>query len=152
MGESVFPPVEQMLPHRDPFLFLQSVRGLFGDRIVCRGMIEEGHYLAHDKEAPPILGIEMGAQAAGIHAALQHHDHDPEPTDLTPRAGYLVAIRQARFHVKALAVGRALSVEAIARGAAGRLATCEILVTEEGEEAALVEARISTWAAAEPGP
>lgn len=149
MGEPSFPPVEQMLPHRDPFLFLQSVRELFGDRIMCRGMVEEGHYLAHGEEAPPILGIEMGAQAAGIHAALQHHD--PETADLTPRAGYLVAIRQARFHVKALPVGRALSVEAIARGAAGPLATYLILVREEDEEAALVEARISTWAAAEPG-
>jgi len=150
MSESSYPPIEQMLPHRDPFLFIQSIRDFFEDRIVCRGMVKEGHYLTRGEEAPPILGIEMGAQAAGVHAALQHRD--TETTKSPPRVGYLVGIRQARFHTKALPVGRVLCVEAFAQGASGPLATFRILVRVEGEEDTLVEARISTWAAEEPGP
>jgi len=148
MSESSYPPIEQMLPHRDPFLFIQSVREVSEDRVVCRGMVKEGHYLSLGNEAPPVLGIEMGAQAAGVHAALQHRE--AETFELAPQIGYLVGIRQARFHAKALPVGCALSVEALAQGASGPLATYLIVVRAEGEENSLVEARISTWAAEEP--
>jgi len=111
-------------------------------------MIEKGHYLAGGEEAPPILGIEMGAQASGVHAA-QHH-RGTGFTDSPARVGYLVGIRQARFHVDALPVGRILRVEAVAHGAAGPLATYGIVVRAEGEEDLMVEARISTWAADGP--
>ncbi len=144
-----FPPIERMLPHRAPFLLIRSISELVEDRIVCQGVIEKGHYLACGEEAPLILGIEMGAQAAGLHAA-QHHT-DTDPTNSSARVGYLVGIRQARFHVKALPVGRTLRVEAVAHGAAGPLATYGILVRGEGEEDLMVEARISTWAAEQPG-
>lgn len=143
-----YPPIERMLPHRAPFLFIRSICELFEDRIVCHGVIEQGHYLAGGEKAPPILGIEMGAQASGVHAA-QHH-RDTGPTDSPARVGYLVGIRQARFHVNALPVGRILRVEAIAHGAAGPLATYGILVRAESEEDPMVEARISTWAADQP--
>jgi predicted hotdog family 3-hydroxylacyl-ACP dehydratase len=139
-----------MLPHRDPFLFIQSVLEFLEDRIICRGMVENGHYLTCGEEAPLILGIEMGAQAAGVLAALQHRR--AESTESLPRVGYLVGIRQAQFHAKALPVGCALRVEAIAQGASGPLATFRILVSVEGDEDTLVEAKISTWAAEEPNP
>lgn len=150
MSESPYSPVEQMLPHRDPFLFIQSVLDFLEDRIICRGMVEKGHYLTRGEEASPILGIEMGAQAAGVLAALQHRHI--ESTESPPRVGYLVGIRQARFHAKALPVGCALRVEAIAQGASGPLATFGILVSIEGNEDLLVEAKISTWAAGEQSP
>jgi len=138
-----------MLPHRAPFLFIRSICELFEDCIVCHGVIEKGHYLACGEEALPILGLEMGAQAAGVHAALRHrHTTSTAPAS---RVGYLVGIRHARFHVKALPVGRALRVEAVAQGTSGPLATYGILVRAEGEEDLMVEARISTWAADDPG-
>ena len=149
MGNTSLPPIEKMLPHRHPFLFIQSVDEVLEDRILCCGMVERDHYLSWPGGAPPILGVEMGAQAAGVHAALQNPGS--ELTDLNPRAGYLVGIRRARFHVNMLPVGCALCVEAIARGATGPLATFRILITEEGNDRALVEARISTWAAMNPG-
>jgi predicted hotdog family 3-hydroxylacyl-ACP dehydratase len=147
MSDSSFPPIEQMLPHRHPFLFIESVLDVMDDRIVCRAMVEKGHYLTCGEEAPLILGIEMGAQAAGVLAALQHHR--TESTDSPPKVGYLVGIRQARFHAKALPVGCALRVEATDQGASGPLGTFGIRVSIEGDEETLVEARISTWAAAE---
>lgn len=150
MSEPSYPPIEQMLPHRDPFLFIRSVRNFLDDRIVCRGMVEKGHYLTRGEEAPLILGIEMGAQAAGVLAALQHRR--AESTESPPRVGYLVGIRQALFHAKTLPVGCPLRVEATAQGASGALATFGILVSIEGDEGTLVEARISTWAAEEPNP
>jgi len=150
MSQASFPPIEQMLPHRDPFLFIESVCDVLENRIVCRGKIKEGHYLTRGREALPILGIEMGAQAAGIHAALQLRE--TESTESPPRAGYLVGIRQARFHANALPVGCTLFIEAIALGASGPLATYRILVREESKEDTLVEARISTWATEEPNP
>jgi predicted hotdog family 3-hydroxylacyl-ACP dehydratase len=149
MSGPPYPPIEQMLPHRAPFLFIRSICELFEDRIVCHGVIEKGHYLTLGEEAPPILGIEMGAQASGIHAAQQNRDTGP--TNSPARVGYLVGIRQSRFHVKALPVGRTLRVEAIAHGASGPLATYGILVRAEGEEDLMVEARISTWAADQAG-
>jgi len=148
MSESSYPPIEQMLPHRDPFLFIESVCDYFEDRIVCRGMVKEGHYLTRGEDAPPVLGIEMGGQAAGVHAALQCRN--TEAAESTPRIGYLVGIRQAHFHTKALPVGKALHVEARAQGASGPLATYQILVKIEGEEDTLVEAKISAWTTEEP--
>jgi len=148
MSESSYPSIEQILPHREPFLFVKSVCDFLEDRIVCSGVIKKGHYLTRGDEAPPVLGIEMGAQAAGVHAALQHLE--AEFTNSTPRGGYLVGIRRARFHSKALPVGRTLLVEAIAQGSSGPLATYRILVRAEGEKDLLVEASISTWAAEEP--
>jgi predicted hotdog family 3-hydroxylacyl-ACP dehydratase len=147
MSEPSYPPIEQMLPHREPFLFIRSVRDFLGDRIVCRGMVKKGHYLTRGEEAPLVLGIEMGAQAAGVLAALQHRR--TESTESPPRVGYLVGIRQARFHAKALPVGCALRVEATAQGTSGPLATFGVLVRVEGSEDPLVEAKIITWAAEE---
>jgi len=138
-----------MLPHRAPFLFIRSILEIFEDRIVCQGVIEKGHYLACGEEAPPILGIEMGAQASGVHAAQRNLATGP--TNSPARVGYLVGIRQSRFHVKALPVDRTLRVEAIAHGASGPLATYGILVRVKGEEDVMVEARISTWAVDQPG-
>ena len=144
MSSSSYPTVEEMLPHRDPFLFIQSVSAVFEDRVVCQGFIGNGHYLTRADEAPPILGIEMGAQAAGIHAALRHRQS--EASDSTRLVGYLVAIRKARFHTHALPVDRALLVEAIAQGASGPLAKYLIVVRSEKHASPLVEARITTWA------
>jgi len=141
---SSYPPIEEMLPHRDPFLFIQSVLSDSEDMVVCGAMIGHGHYMTHDISAPPVLGIEMGAQAAGVLAALQNIRHESVST--APRVGYLVGIRQARFHAETLPVGQMLRVEALFQGASGPLSTFEIRVKIEGEEDPLVEARISTWA------
>ena len=149
MSPSGYPAVEEMLPHRDPFLFIESVRTFFEDRVVCQGIIRSGHYLTRRDEAPPVLGIEMGAQAAGIHAGLRcRRDPSPGPS---AHVGYLVSIRKARFHRHALPVNRALLVEAIFQGSSGPLSKYLIVVRAEEHEPPLVEARISTWAEHETG-
>jgi len=154
----VIPAVETLLPHRGAMLLVESVLEVDAQSIECRGRILAAHPTVAAGRAPAILGLEMGAQAAGLHAALQARAADPAPEPVgedgkgqpaaAPRLGYLVGIRQARFDESHLPVDVPLRVTAKTAGALAALALCEITVRREGESATrpLVQGTVSTYA------
>lgn len=118
-----YPPLDQLIPHRAPMRLIEEIVGERDERFVCRGRIPEE--LATDGAASPILGVEMGAQAAAVLAALERVGDDA-----SPRLGYLVSIRAARFESPEIPAGRSLTVRVRSLGGFHPLANYEIEVSD----------------------
>jgi len=115
------------------------------EAIACIGEIPPGYPIAANAEAPAIIGVELAAQAAGVHEALQRR----AGSDGTTRqvSGFLVAIRSCRFFVPSLPVGKPLTAEANLVGNAGRLTIYDAAVSREGRREQDVTCRFSLYAA-----
>lgn len=137
--------IQDLLPHRRPMLLLTAIETVDDLGIRCLGWIDQGFFVAAEGQAPAILGLEMGAQAAGVHHAVKVARH-AEPGASKPRRGFLVGIRSARFIATSLPTDATLSIDAIEHGTAGPLAIYDITVTGSGSSEALVEGRVSIWA------
>jgi 3-hydroxyacyl-[acyl-carrier-protein] dehydratase len=122
-----FPLPEALLPHRPPALLLHAVAEVSEGGIVAVAEISPSHPLAADGRFPAFLTLEAAAQAA---AALEALGRREAPG---PRIGYLVGIRDARFTVPSLPVGRRLRVTARLVGGAFPLSMYAVTVGGVGE-------------------
>lgn len=132
------PHPESLIPHRAPMRLIEEIVGETEEGFVCRGRIPAD--LAVDGGASPTLGVEMGAQAAAVHAALERRAEGAEAA----RVGYLVSIRDARFHGSSLPAERPLTARVRPRGGVHPLATYEIDILD-GDGEPLVTATIGTF-------
>jgi 3-hydroxyacyl-[acyl-carrier-protein] dehydratase len=109
-----------LLPHSPPARLIRWVIEAEAERIVCAAEIPPDHPLAAEGHAPAFLAIEAAAQGAAVLEALARRE------DPTPRIGYLVGIREARFAAMPLPVGRPFQVSARLSGSAPPLSIYEI--------------------------
>jgi 3-hydroxyacyl-[acyl-carrier-protein] dehydratase len=116
------------LPHAPPARMIWSVATASAEGIVCMAEVSPAHPLVAGHFFPAYLGIEAAAQAAAVLEALTRRPNGPE--EATPRIGYLVGIREARFALPLLAAGRPFRVSARLQGSAPPLSIYEI---EAGE-------------------
>jgi predicted hotdog family 3-hydroxylacyl-ACP dehydratase len=137
------PPMESLVPHRDPALLVRVVASSSPGEICCIAVISGDHPLAADGRAPCLLGIEAAAQAA---AALEALSRPPEES-AGPRVGYLVGVREAVFHLPDLPAGWPLRIAVRAAGSAPPLAVYEATVELDGVPA--LTATLSTYLATE---
>jgi predicted hotdog family 3-hydroxylacyl-ACP dehydratase len=138
------PPVESLIPHRDPALLVRVVAESSPGEIVCIAVVSGEHPLAAAGRAPCLLGIEAAAQAAAALEALARPPAEPAG----PRMGYLVGVREAVFHLPDLPAGWPLRVKVRAAGSAPPLAVYEATVELDGVPA--LTATFSTYLAEEP--
>jgi predicted hotdog family 3-hydroxylacyl-ACP dehydratase len=109
-----------LLPHASPARLIRRAIAVEAEEIVCAAEIPPDHPLAGEGRAPAFLAIEAAAQGAAVLEALARKD------DPAPRIGYLVGIREARFGVTTLPVGRPFQVTARLAGSAPPLSIYEI--------------------------
>jgi 3-hydroxymyristoyl/3-hydroxydecanoyl-(acyl carrier protein) dehydratase len=109
-----------LLPHAPPARLIRGVIEAEAERIVCAAEIHPDHPLAVEGRAPAFLALEAAAQAAAVLEALARRD------DPTPRIGYLVGIREARFAAPPIPAGRPFQVSARLAGSAPPLSVYEI--------------------------
>lgn len=126
------------LPHAPPARLVTGVLAASPERVVCRAEIPLDHPLVWGETAPAYLGLEAGAQAAAAWGALA-----AEESQEGPRIGYVVAIRNARFHVPGLTAGRPFRVEVRPAGSVPPLSIYEVSVETGGEE--LLAGTVSTY-------
>jgi predicted hotdog family 3-hydroxylacyl-ACP dehydratase len=138
------PPVESLIPHRDPALLVRVVAEATPGEVVCIAVVSGEHPLAAGGRAPCLLGIEAAAQAAAALEALAR----PPAAPAGPRIGYLVGVREASFHLPDLPAGWPLRVKVRAAGTAPPLAVYEATVELDGVPA--LTATLSTYLAEEP--
>lgn len=129
------------LPHAPPALLVTGVLAASPERVVCRAEIPLDHPLVSGETAPAYLGLEAGAQAAAAWGALGALA--AEGAEESPRIGYVVAIRNARFHVPGLTAGRPFRVEVRPAGSVPPLSIYEVSVETGGEE--LLAGTVSTY-------
>lgn len=137
------PDIERILPHRDPFLFVDEVVELVpGKRVV--GVIrvpETGSFLRGVPDRarffPPTLLVEAMAQVGAI---LVLHG-----VDNRGRTIYFRAIEQARFH-RSVPTGSILRVEGDVRRLRGRLGTLAMKAFFDEPSGALLAEGVMSFA------
>lgn len=113
-----------LLPHAPPARLIRGVIAAEAERIVCTAEVPSDHPLATEGHVPAFLAVEAAAQAAAVLEALAR------TADPTPRIGYLVGLREARFTTVPLPVGRPFQVSARLAGSAPPLSIYEIAAGE----------------------
>jgi predicted hotdog family 3-hydroxylacyl-ACP dehydratase len=89
-GGERFPTPEALIPHRGPALILDAVVEAADDRLVASAAIPHGSAFAAHGLAPPLVALEVAAQAAAAFEALRRRRAGGDPE---PRVGYLVGAR-----------------------------------------------------------
>jgi predicted hotdog family 3-hydroxylacyl-ACP dehydratase len=123
---SGLPPIEALIPHRDPMLFVESIAGEADDGITCSARIPETCALVRGGVAPAIVAIEAAAQAAAVFEALR-----AGPGDGNARMGFLVSARDVALHALTVEAGVPLFASARVVAQAGSLAHYQVEVSQE---------------------
>ena len=97
--------VADYLPHRPPMLLVDRIDEVTADHVVCSSTIAPDWVFVRDGVVHASAMLELVAQACAIHAGTRAGGG-------TPRAGMLVACREATLHVETLAVGDELTITA----------------------------------------
>ncbi len=129
-----FPPIEELLPHRPPMLWIDEVVDQRGDDIHCRLTVRESHAFVSGGQVEAIVAIEWMAQTVGALVGL----YDRKRGD-APRPGYLIAIPEAHFSVERFAVGDVLELYAHRAWGDESLASFECRVERGGALAATAQ-------------
>ncbi len=135
LAAAEYPPVEQLLPHRGPALFLREVLSAGPEGIVCRGRIPAEHALARHGRVPLMAAIEFGAQAAAVPVEL------PEGGLVTP-SGFLIGVKRVELLQAELPVETDVEVWLRSTGSAGALTVSQFSVWHDG--AVVMRGAVST--------
>ena len=125
-----FPPIAELLPHRDRAVLLDAVLEDTADTIRVRTRIGADHpYLVPDRGVPVWVGIELMAQAIAAHAGLSaRRDHRP------PKKGMLLGSRRFEAKTPYFKLGDELEVRAAREfGDDGGIAACACAILCGGE-------------------
>lgn len=133
-----FPAPASLVPHAPPALFLRSIVEAGPEGIVCAVEIPAAHPLVQNDRVPCFVGLEAAAQAAAILEALGRSGEGGGP-----RIGYLVGIRDARFHAFSLPVDRPLRAEVRFHGSVPPLSMYRVSV--QGASGEILTGMISTY-------
>jgi predicted hotdog family 3-hydroxylacyl-ACP dehydratase len=89
------PPIESLLPHRPPMLFVRRVLAVSDEGLACAARIPAACALVADGVAPAIVGLEAAAQGAALWEAVRRTRAGGEGG---ARFGYLVSLRDVVLH------------------------------------------------------
>jgi 3-hydroxymyristoyl/3-hydroxydecanoyl-(acyl carrier protein) dehydratase len=116
-----YPAPGELVPHAPPALLVHTVLEVSPDGASALVRIPEDNPFVIAGRAPAFVGLEAGAQTAAVLEALGRSGGEPGP-----RIGYVVAIRNARFHAPWLPAGVPLAVTVKTAGGAGPLSIYEV--------------------------
>jgi predicted hotdog family 3-hydroxylacyl-ACP dehydratase len=120
-----------LIPHHGTARLVETIVDGSADGIVCRGSVPPGSAFASGEgRVPAVVALELAAQAAAVHRALES---GAETSD----RGYLVSVRGAVLHVAEIAAGVPLRADVRLAASAGPLATYDVTVTGPGGAAVL---------------
>ena len=131
---SIFPPIEELLPHRGNMLLLSRVLAADDESAACEAVPDaDAWYADADGLMPAWIGIELMAQTIAAHVALI-----ARRAGKPPRPGVLLGTRAYRAGVERFAAGKPLEVMARVtyRDASGLGAYDCTLVDSSGTELA----------------
>ncbi|SAK86620.1 Beta-hydroxyacyl-(acyl-carrier-protein) dehydratase, FabA/FabZ [Caballeronia calidae] len=116
----VFPPIDELIPHRGTMLLMDDVTSCSDDTLTARATVRAGAWYADERGAMPAwIGIELMAQGVAAHVALIAMRAGGRA-----RPGVLLGTRSYQAHVSAFA-----------RDARLDIGVREVLRSEEGHGA-----------------
>jgi 3-hydroxymyristoyl/3-hydroxydecanoyl-(acyl carrier protein) dehydratase len=93
------PPIEDLIPHRAPMLFVEQLLGEAEDGATCLGRIPAGCPLVSAGATPAFVALELAAQAAAVWEGRRSRGLQG---DAPPVTGYLVSIKDGKLHRTAI--------------------------------------------------
>jgi predicted hotdog family 3-hydroxylacyl-ACP dehydratase len=126
------PPLEALLPHRAPMLFVKRVVGEAEDGMTCEAEIPADCALVEGGSAPAFVGLEAAAQTAAVReAALRLRGEKGGG----PRFGYLVGLRDVELYAERIAAQAPMLATAVLESGADTLAHYRAEITIDGTPA-----------------
>jgi len=101
-----YPPIEELVPHRAPMLFLDGVSEFTPTRLIGSFRPPQGHWCG-PAGLPAIMGIEIIAQAIAAHNSLLSRLQD---ATAAPTMGVLLGTRRYEADVAFFPLGEQLTV------------------------------------------
>lgn len=144
-----YPPIEELIPHRASFRLVEEIAEEIEDGVICLGRFSPDHPYVGPGGAPQILGLELAAQAAGVHQAMQRRrtsEGDDSGEARRPAIGYLASIRRAHFEAHTLPVDRTLRAVVRREGGAGALVLYKVQVFDDTDGSECMSAVLGTYA------
>jgi predicted hotdog family 3-hydroxylacyl-ACP dehydratase len=137
-----FPPVAEVLPHRDRMVLLTRVLAHERAGTSCAVAIDEQHlFRADDGSIASWIGVEYMAQCVAAHAGLMGRS-----LQRAPRVGYLVSSRRLRFHVPRFEPGQTLRVSAAqVWGGEQGMVSFQCRIEDHGSGTLLAEGRLNCY-------
>lgn len=108
MPPTIFPPPDELLPHRPPMLLLRAVQAHAPSETTCEARFDEAFSHACGGEVSAAFGLELIAQAAAVHHALAQLAAGREY--VRAARGLLLGSRRLDLRVRVLPVAEPLFV------------------------------------------
>ena len=134
------PSLDELLPHRPPMRFIESILAETADSLSCVASIPFACPLASGGSVPAVAGLEAAAQAAAVWEAVQRSRIGDVGA---PRVGYLVALRDVVFFADRIPADRSLRVTVTLEAAALPLSHYRAMLFLDGRP--LVRGMIATF-------
>jgi predicted hotdog family 3-hydroxylacyl-ACP dehydratase len=138
------PPIDALLPHRQPMRFVHSIVDDGESGLTCAGRIPSQCALVRDGSAPALAALELAAQTAATWEALRRWR---EGGVAAPRVGYLVAIRDVTFFAARIPAEQTLLADVRLEAAAPPLTHYQVEVALNG--ALVLQGTIATFLTAQ---
>lgn len=101
--------LEDILPHRGAMLLIDEVLEVDSTFALTRSSVRATWPMAETEGVPPLILIELAAQAAGVCNGWDRIQTKGVESD---KMGYLVAVKRARFHVDTIPIDSAVIARA----------------------------------------
>jgi len=123
------PPMDELIPHRPPMLFVERILGEADDGASCVGRVPAACALVHRGTAPAFVALELAAQTAAVWEALRRR----REAGAAPVAiGYLVSIRDVVLYRRTIEADAELIASVRLVAAMAELTTYAVDVSVEG--------------------
>lgn len=123
------PPLDRLIPHRPPMLFVERILGEAEDGATCLGRVPSACALVTGGVAPAFVALEAAAQAAAVWEALCR---SRTVGSCETRTGYLVSLRDVVLHRRTIPAEADLIATVRLVAAAPPLTTYDATVTVDG--------------------
>lgn len=135
----VFPPIAELLPHRDTMLLLDRVVASDGESLTAALRVPPGAWYSDEKgNMPAWIGIELMAQAIAAHVALEALSQSK-----LPKQGVLLGTKAYRSDAPSFPAGAELliAVHLLFRDESG-LGAYDASIALEGKELAAATIKV----------
>lgn len=128
-----------LLPHREPMLMISDIMEMNQESIICCSHIQQNNPFLEEGMLPTYVGLELVAQASGLHLAMAQQDHALK----TPKAGAIVAVRDMKLSDVKINSGASLKVCSTFLGGSQQAAMFEGSVFLGAQEVCTVKVTIA---------
>jgi len=123
------PPLEELIPHRPPMLFVERVLGEADDGATCRGRVPHACALVAGGVTPTFVALELAAQTAAVWEAWRR---SRASAAAAVRMGYLVSLKDVVLHRSTIPADAELFASIRLVAAATPLTTYAVEIVVEG--------------------